>query len=199
MSCYSGTKTQDMAAGNTICLPEPLEDEDAKSWFRRFDVWAAANECNTAKKLVRLPTLLRGRSWGIYESLGEADNESYDALKGAIISRLNPDTDEDRLAAREQLTRRRYREGSESIDELAQDIEKLLNRLLPGLPVEVHDSELRFHLMSALPEKVALQLKLLPKGSYAQTIAKAREVILIYQRAEVTHPVSQVKEVQEPS
>ena len=51
--------------------------------------------------------------------------------------------------------------------------------------------------MSALPEKVALQLKLLPKETYAQTIAKAREIILIYQRAEVTHLVSQVKEVQE--
>ena len=188
-----------MAAGNAICLPEPLEDGDAKSWFRRFDVCAAANEWNAAKKLVRLPTLLRGRAWAIYESLGEADNESYDALKGAIISRLNPDTDEDRLAAREQLTRRRYREGGERIDELARDIEKLLDRSSPGLPAEVRDSELRFHLMSALPEKVALQLKLLPKGTYAQTIAKAREVILIYHRAEVTHPVSQVKEVQEPS
>ena len=65
------------------------------------------------------------------------------------------------------------------------------------MPAEVHDSELRFHLMSALPEKVALQLKLLPKETYAQTIAKAREIILIYQRAEVTHLVSQVKEVQE--
>ena len=65
-----------MAAGNAICLPEPLEDGDAKSWFRRFDVCATANEWNAAKKLVRLPTLLRGRAWAIYESLGEADNES---------------------------------------------------------------------------------------------------------------------------
>ena len=188
-----------MATGNTICLPEPLEDGDAKAWFRRFDVCAAANDWNAAKKLVRLPTLLRGRAWAIYESLGENDNESYNVLKGAIISRLNPDTDEDRLAAREQLTRRRFREGGESIDELARDIEKLLDRSSPGLPAEIRDSELRFYLMSALPEKVALQLKLLPKGTYAETIAKAREVILIYQRAELTQPVSHVKEVQESS
>ena len=53
--------------------------------------------------------------------------------------------------------------------------------------------------MSVLPEKVALKLKLLPKGTYAQTIVKTKEVILIYQRAEVTHLVSQVKEVQELS
>ena len=71
---------------------------------------AAANEWNAAKKLVRLPTLLRGRAWAIYESLGENNNESYNALKGTIISRLNPDIDEDRFAACEQLTRRRFRE-----------------------------------------------------------------------------------------
>ena len=111
--------------------------------------------------------------------MGEANNESYDTLKGAIISRLNLDTDEDHLAACEQLTHRHYREGGESIDELTRDIEKLLDRSSPGLLTEVCDSELRFHLMSALPEKVALQLKLLPTGIYAQTIAKAREVILI--------------------
>ena len=190
-----------MATGTTICLPEPLEDGNAKSWFRRFDVCAAANEWDAAKKLVRLPTLLRGRTWAIYESLGETDNASYEALKKAIISRLNPDTDEDRLAAREQLTHRRLREGIESLDELARDIETLLDRSSPGLPAEIRDSELRFHLMSALPEKVALQLKLLPKGTYAQTIAKAREVILIYQRADTntTHPVSHMKEAEESS
>ena len=53
--------------------------------------------------------------------------------------------------------------------------------------------------MSVLPGKVTLQLKLLPKGTYVETISKARKVILIYQRAEVTHPINQVKEVQESS
>jgi len=124
--------------------------------------------------------------------LGEADNASYDSLKKAIVGRLNPDTDEDRLAAREQLTRRRFREGSESIDELARDLETLLDHSSPGLPANIHDAELRFHLMNSLPEKAALQLKLLPKGTYAETIAKAREVILIYQRADMTHAVSHV-------
>ena len=52
---------------------------------------------------------------------------SYDALKKAIVSRLNPDTDQDRLATREQLTRRHFQEGSESINELAGDIEMLLD------------------------------------------------------------------------
>ena len=73
-------------------------------------------------------------------------------MKKAILGRLNPDTDEDRLAAREQLTRRQFREGSESIDELARDLGTLLDRLSPGLPADIRDMELRFHLMNSLPE-----------------------------------------------
>ena len=125
---------------SSICLPESLEDGDAKSWFRRFDVCASANEWNAAKKLTQLPTLLRGRAWAIYESLGEDDNASYAALKKAILGRLNPDTDEDRLAACEHLTRRQFREGSESIDELARDLETLLDQSLPGLPAACRHS-----------------------------------------------------------
>ena len=85
--------------------------------------------------------------------LGEADNASYDSLKKAIVGRLNPDTDEDRLVACEQLTRRRFREESESIDELARDLETLLDR---SSPANIRDAELRFHLMNSLPEKAAL-------------------------------------------
>ena len=70
--------------------------------------------------------------------------------QNAMISRLNPDTDEDHLAAHEQLTQKCFREGGESIDELAQDIDKLLDRSSPELPAEVRNSELRFYLMAGM-------------------------------------------------
>jgi len=49
-------------AGLGIALPELLLGEDAKSWFKRFEVCAAANEWDDAKKLLRTPTLLKGRA-----------------------------------------------------------------------------------------------------------------------------------------
>ena len=49
-----------MAMGVGLALPEPLQDGDARSWFKWFEVCAAANEWNDQKKLLRLPTLLRG-------------------------------------------------------------------------------------------------------------------------------------------
>ena len=130
-----------MAAVNTIGLSKPFEDRDAKLCFRWFDVCATASKWNAAKKIVRLPTLLKGWVRVIYKLSGETDNESYKALKGAINSRLNLDPNEDSLASREQLSRRHYQEGNESIGEFVRNIKKLLDWWSPGLLAEVRDSD----------------------------------------------------------
>ena len=44
-----------------------------------------------------------------------------------------------------------------------------------------------------LPEKVSLQLKLLPQENYQNTISKARELLLIYGRSTGTEQVNQVQ------
>ena len=112
-----------------------------------------------------------------------------------MTERFNPDTDENRMVAREQLMLGWFREGVESVDKLARNLERMLYRSFPGefpgLPAEIREAELRFHLMNSLPEKVAFQLKVSPKGTYAETISKAREMLLIYSRADRHHPISQ--------
>ena len=160
-----------------------------KSWFKRYEVCGTANGWNDQKKLSRLPTLLKGRAWAVYDSLHEdGDTDTYEHLKAAILRRLCPDTEIDRLVAREK-SRRRLWEG-ESIDELAREIQILLDQASPGLPEE---SELRFYLINALPEKVALQLKLQPKRSYVETIARGKELFLIYSRAQTQEHINQVQ------
>ena len=56
------------------------------------------------------------------------------------------------------------------------------------------NAELRYHLLSTLPEKVTLQLKLLPKVDYPETISKARELLLLFNRADM--PTASVNQVQ---
>ena len=136
----------------------------------------------------------QGQSLGDLDSLTEAETDSYDHLKAAILNRMCPDTEEDKIVARERLSQRRLREG-ESLDELARDLEKLLDLATPNLPTEVRDSELRYHLINSLPEQVSLQLKLQPKVNYALTIAKARELRLIYSRAEASQSLNQLQTV----
>jgi len=130
-----------MATGG-LALLEPLHDDDARSWFKRFKVCAAANGWDTAKQLLCLPKLLRGRAWEIFDSLGDGDTDTYAHLKEALLLRFSPDTDEDRMVAREKLSMRKFQDGGESIDELACDLERLLDRASPGLPANVRDTEL---------------------------------------------------------
>ena len=58
-----------MATGGGLALPEPLVDEEARSWFKRYEVCTLANGWNDQKKLLRLPTLLKGRSWATAEAI----------------------------------------------------------------------------------------------------------------------------------
>ena len=109
---------QDMATGGGLAQPEPLVDNEARSWFKRYEVCTSENGWNDQKKLlqpVRLPTLLKGCSWAIYDLLQDEETDTYDHLKVAILKRLSPDTKEDRIVARECLSRRVLHK-EESID-----------------------------------------------------------------------------------
>ena len=144
--------------------------------LKGFEVCAATNEWDSAKKLLRVPTLLKGRAWAVFESLSEAEMDTYAHLKMALLAQLSLDTAEERLVAHEELNRQKFIKDRESINEMARCIERLLNKASPGLPVNVRDSKLQHHLINALPEKVSLQFKLLSQENYQNTISKAQEL-----------------------
>jgi len=77
-----------------------------------------------------LPMLLMGWAWAIYESLGNKQMHTYQHLK--TVFPLCPDTEEDRMISIEKIMKKQLWEN-ESIDELARDIETLLNRAHSGL------------------------------------------------------------------
>ena len=139
--------------GQGIALPEPLQDADTKSWFRRFEVCGTANGWDDGKWQLRQPMLLKGRAWAAYEALGEDQTDIYAHLKAALLAKLSTNTDEHRLSAREGLASRLVHEGSESVDELAQDLERLLDQASPGFQGDLNDKELKYHLMNVLPER----------------------------------------------
>ena len=96
----------------------------------------------------------------------------------------------DSLCAKE-LSRKKFIEGWESI-ELACCIERLVDKASPGLPANIRSRKLQYHLINALSEKVSLQLKLLPQDTYQKTVAKARELLLIYGQSTVTEQANQL-------
>ena len=76
----------------------------------------AAKEWGAEKKLTRVPTLLKGCAWAVYEALMEEETDTYAHLKVALLAQLSPDTDEERLRAQDKLARRQLREDVESVD-----------------------------------------------------------------------------------
>ena len=123
-----------MATGDRVCLPEHLDDGDARSWFKRYKLCADANEWNVVKKLLRLPTLFKGRAWAIFESLGNNEKDTYAHLQGAMTERLNPDTDENRMVACEQLMLRRLEKGSKVLTNLLETSRECWTNLLQASP-----------------------------------------------------------------
>ena len=118
--------------------------------------------------------------------------DTYAYLKEALLQQLRPDTDEERLIACDKLSRRRLREGQDSIDKLARDIKKLLEKASPNLSDVVKKGKLRFHLINALLERVSFQLKLSPKASYHETIVKAKELWLMYSHKDKVEQANQL-------
>ena len=100
--------------------------------------------------------LLRGRAWAIYDLFAEDSTDIYAYLKSALLQFLCPDSKEDRLAGREQLSKGNLQKGREKIDEVAHDLEILLDKASPGLPAEIRDTELCHHLINSLPGRIAL-------------------------------------------
>ena len=110
----------------------------------------------------------------------DEETDKYAHLKEALLQQLCPDTDEERLIAHDELSCRKLK-GQESIDELAWDNNWRTSRESFAWPSWCGEkTKLCFHLINALQENVLSQLKLLPKGNYRETIAKAKEFWLMY-------------------
>lgn len=108
-----------------------------------YELCVAANEWNNARKLLWLLTLFKGYSHGQYFSCwATMTRDMYAYLKKAMMEKLNPDTDENCLVALKQLRLRQFREGCESLDELTQDLERMLDKSSLGLPAKIHKTEL---------------------------------------------------------
>ena len=76
-------------------------------------------------------------------------DDEKDTLKRAILERPNLNTDENCVVTHEQLMLRRFKEGCEGVDELAQDLKRMLDKSSPGFPAEIHKTELQFYFMNS--------------------------------------------------
>ena len=98
-----------MATGEGFALPKLLHNEDSKSWFKRYVMCSLANGWNAGKQLLELLMLLEGSSWEIFDSLSDTETDMHDHLKAAILSRLCPDVEEDKIVVHDHLSPRKHK------------------------------------------------------------------------------------------
>ena len=80
--------------------------QEARLWFKDYEACAFANAWNDQKKLPRLPTLPKGCSWSIYNSLRDKKTYKCDHPKATILKPLCQDTEVARIVAQECLSQR---------------------------------------------------------------------------------------------
>ena len=162
-------------------LPESFGDGDFQLWIKRFDICAKANRWNDEEKLLRLPLLLKGRAFAVYERNINAEVTVYADLVKAIKQSFAPDTEESRRLARRQLQDRKLQEG-EDLEVFLRSLERLLDRAAPDLPAPLRSRELVDHFIEGLPASIAEQLYILAPATLPETVTKARELTLLEKR-----------------
>ena len=119
--------------GNRLKLPtlpkftgEDRDDVDSlRRWLAKLDKHAELQRWTDREKLVQFELHLAGRAERVYEVLPSTSKVSFKAATEALQKRLNPVEREALVSA--QLMRRKQ-QPAESVDEFAQDLEKLFDR-----------------------------------------------------------------------
>ena len=100
--------------GRTLMsVPDKFDDGDLELWLKCFSMCASANGWDNAKKLLYLPTFLRGRAFAVYERLSDADRGTSAALEVALKV-FTPGMEESRRLAHSQLASRQLEGGKGS-------------------------------------------------------------------------------------
>ncbi|KFD63101.1 hypothetical protein M514_24688 [Trichuris suis] len=78
-------------AAINVSLPRQFGNGDFIEWASRFELCSRSNGWNDTVMAMKLPTLLEGDAYTIYQSLPGDVLSSYQALKQAMVARLHPE------------------------------------------------------------------------------------------------------------
>jgi hypothetical protein len=112
----------------SVALPETFSDGDIVLWLRKFELCSTANDWKDTDMLKRLPTLLSGKAFAVFERLAAEAKEDYKTLTKALTTAFGGDTTGKHLAM--MAFRSRTRKPDEDIQVFAYNLEALLRRAM---------------------------------------------------------------------
>ena len=104
----------------------------------KFELCAAANDCKDDGMLKRIPTLLSGKAFAVFERLVATKKEDYKTLTKSLIEAFGGDENGKHLTM--MAFRSRIKKPEEDIQVFAYNLEVLLRRAMPK--IEKGDGEI---------------------------------------------------------
>ena len=118
-------------ATKLLSVPEAFSDGDFGLWLRKFELCSTVNGWKEDEMLKRLPTLLSGKAFAVFERLEEDKKESFKTLLESVKEAFGGDATSKHIAMTE--FRRRARKPAEDIQVFAYALETLLRRAIRRL------------------------------------------------------------------
>ncbi|CAB4028071.1 Hypothetical predicted protein [Paramuricea clavata] len=128
-----------MATSNrsSVALPESFSGRDIEFWLRKYELCSEANEWKEDIMLKRLPTLLCGKAFAVFERLEGEQKASFKNVREALVAAFGGDATGMHIAMME--FRKRERKPEEDIQVFAYNLESLLRRAMPKLGANERD------------------------------------------------------------
>ena len=163
-------------ATKLLSVPEAFLDGDFGLWLRKFELCSTANGWKEDEMLKRLPTLLSGKAFAVFERLGEDKKESFKTLVESIKEAFGGDATSKHIAMME--FRRRTRKPAEDIQVFAYALETLLRRAMPELGNDERNTLLKQQFIEGSPATLKRQLLQRPILTYEETVKIAQQLDL---------------------
>jgi hypothetical protein len=126
--------------------------------------------------LKRLPTLLCGKAFAVFERLEGEQKESFKSVREALVTAFGGDATGMHIAMME--FRKRERKPEEDIQVFAYNLESLLRRAMPKLGANECDILLKQQFIDGMNPALKKELLQQPKMSYGETVSAAQQLDL---------------------
>ena len=167
-----------MATSNrsSVALPESFSDGDIEFWLRKYELCSEANEWKEDIMLKRLPTLLCGKAFAVFERLEGEQKASFKNVREALVAAFGGDATGMHIAMMEFC--KRERKPEEDIQVFAYNLESLLRRAMPKLGANERDILLKQQFIEGINPALKKELLQQPKISYGETVSAAQQLDL---------------------
>ena len=163
----------------SVVLPEVFSDGDIVLWLRKFELCATANDWKDADMLKRLPTLLSGKAFAVFERLSAEEKGDYKTLTKALSTAFGGDTTGKHIAM--MAFRSRTRKPDEDIQVFAYNLEALLRRAMPNIENADREVLLQQQFIEGVDVELKKELLQRPNNSYGETVSVAQQLDLASQ------------------